>query len=339
MTRLAPDAPLIRAFGRLLGRAGLPFPSREVCRLPLPSSRQVYYFRFSGNGLAVVGKFLSAYPPASAADRGLGREYHNYQRAAALGLTDGRFRIPRLLGRWPELRLGLLLEAVPGPDLDRLILGVAGQGDLSSLYQGLANLAELLAFWHSLPVPPAPVSSLEALNYLDKLRRQLRRQGLLTPEDEAALAEERAAWELRLAQFPDCQVLVHGDATPTNFLFPNGGGQGGPPGGGVVALDLERLRAADRLWDLSWVAGELKHAWAWRTANPAAAEGAIGHFFRTYLAALAGDPQLTERLYLLNPFFMALAELRIARNAYLTWDHRRWLVAEARRCLTFGRKL
>jgi hypothetical protein len=36
---------------------------------------------------------------------------------------------------------------------------------------------------------------------------------------------------------------------------------------------------------------------------------------------------------------MALAELRIARNAYLAWDYRRELVAEARRCLAWGRRL
>ena len=35
---------------------------------------------------------------------------------------------------------------------------------------------------------------------------------------------------------------------------------------------------------------------------------------------------------------MALAELRIARNPYLTRDYRRALVAEARRCLGFGRR-
>jgi hypothetical protein len=36
---------------------------------------------------------------------------------------------------------------------------------------------------------------------------------------------------------------------------------------------------------------------------------------------------------------MALAELRIARNLYLSLDYRRELVAEARRCLAGGRKL
>jgi aminoglycoside phosphotransferase (APT) family kinase protein len=124
-------------------------------------------------------------------------------------------------------------------------------------------------------------------------------------------------------------VLIHGDATPTNFLFPNGR---------AVALDLERLRVGDRLWDLSWVAGELKHAWGWRTTDFSGSEAAIRHFFRMYLTAAGLDPALTRRLFSLNPFYMALAELRIARNLYLTRDYRRELVAEARRCLAHGRK-
>ena len=230
-----------------------------------------------------MGKFFTAYPPAIPPDHGLAQEYDNYLQAAALGLNNGH--IPRLLGRRPELCLGLLLEAIPGPDLDSLLKNACRQDELAPLFQGLVSLAELLAFFHSRPVPEAPVSGLEAFGYLDKLGLQLKSQGLLTPSDEAALAAERAAWESRLAQFPDHQVLVHGDATPTNFLFPDHDGRGGPPHR-AVALDLERLRPADRLWDLSWVAGELKHAWVWRTGRAEGAEGAIGHFFGAYLAAL-----------------------------------------------------
>jgi hypothetical protein len=336
VSRLPPAAPLALALERLLAPAGVPPLAREVTREPLPSSREVCRFTFSGNGAAVVGKFFTGYPPAN---QGLALEYDNYLRAAALGLATGCARIPKLLGRQPDLRLGLLLEAVPGPDLDRLIKGACEQGDRASLYRGLASLAGLLAFLHSRPLPETPVSGLEALGYLDKLVQQLRLLRLLTPEDATALAGERAAWALRLAQLPDQQVLVHGDATPTNFLFPNGGRTKHPSYGAAVALDLERLRAADRLWDLSWIAGELKHAWTWRTGHPAAAESSISHFFNAYLSALPADSCLAERLYLLNPFYMALAELRIARNTYLAWDHRRWLVAEARRCLTFGRRL
>src|SRR3989339_401384 len=81
-------------------------------------------------------------------------------------------------------------------------------------------------------------------------------------------------------------------------------------------------------WDRSWVAGELKHAWGWRTADFSGSEAAIGHFFRMYRAAAGLDPALTRRLFSLNPFYMALAELRIARNLYLSRDYRRELVAE-----------
>ncbi|HEY9074460.1 MAG TPA: phosphotransferase [Desulfobaccales bacterium] len=336
MTRMEWDVPLARALGRLLAPESPAPLSLEVVREQLPSSREVYRFTFNGNGRAAVGKFFTAYPPAIPQDHGLAQEYDNYLQAAALGLNNGH--IPRLLGHRPELCLGLLLEAIPGPDLDSLLKNACEHGKLDPLYRGLAGLAELLAFFHSRPLPEAPVSGLEACGYLDKLWLQLKSRGLLTPSDEAALAAERTAWESRLAQFPDHQVLVHGDATPTNFLFPDHSGQG-RPFHRAVALDLERLRPADRLWDLSWVAGELKHAWVWRTGRGEGAEGPIGHFFAAYQAALPAAALLAERLVLLNPFYMALAELRIARNGYLSWDYRRWLVAEARRCLAFGRRM
>ncbi len=302
-------------------------PSGEVSLEPLPSSRAVYRFSFPEGKYPVVGKFFAAYPPRTSLDQGLAKEYDNYLQTPALGLRDGS--VPRLIGCRPELGLGLLLEAIPGPDLDCL-LARAGAGDEGPLHRGLSRLAELLAFFHSRPLPESPVLTSPALAYLDKLGRQLGEMGLLQPEDRRSLEEEGCAWESRLAEFPDRQVLVHGDATPTNFLFPDGR---------AVALDLERLRVADRLWDLSWVAGELKHAWGWRTGNFPAAEGAIRHFFHAYLEAVQAEPTLARRLYHLNPFYMALAELRIARNAYLAWDYRRELAAEARRCLAWGRRL
>jgi hypothetical protein len=86
------------------------------------------------------------------------------------------------------------------------------------------------------------------------------------------------------------------------------------------------------------VAGELKHAWGWRTSDLSGSEGATRHFFRMYLTATGLDSASTHRLLSLNPFYMALAELRIARNLYLTRDYRRELVAEARRCLAHGRR-
>jgi hypothetical protein len=277
-----------------------------------------------------VGKFFAAYPPRSALDRSLLKEYENYFLAAAVGLGDGLGLIPRLLGRCPQMGLGLLLENLPGVDLDLLLARACETGEVNPLYLGLEGLAELLAFFHNRSVPETQVSPYPALEYFGKLRFQLKKLGLLSLEDEEALAVERFAWEARLKEFPDRQVLVHGDATPTNFLFHDGR---------VMALDLERLRVADRLWDLSWVAGELKNAWGWRTGNLAGGEAAVRRFFAAYLAAWGADGSLAHRVYHVNPFYMALAELRMARNNYLSWDYRLNLIAEARRCLAGERRL
>jgi aminoglycoside phosphotransferase len=327
MTRLAATDPLALALQHLVGPEA---PRRALAGIevePLPASRQVLRFTWP-EGKAVVGKFFSAYPPLTSADLSLTREYDNYRQLPDLGVEAGGGWVPRLLGRCRESSLGLLLEAVPGPDLDHFILNASRYGDQKSLGLSLEKLARLLAFFHSRPVPADPLTPDPALAYLDKVVGQLHLDGLLTTEDNQALARERALWEARWQDFTDAPVLIHGDATPTNFLFPDGR---------AVALDLEKMRSGDRLWDLSWVAGELQHGWGWRTQGFAGAEGAISHFFRSYARALPLEAAGLERLYRLNPFYMALAELRIARNAYLTWDYRRELVAEARRCLAGGR--
>jgi len=330
MSLLPGGHPLSLALRELMPADATRPASGEWSQEALPSSRQVVRFTTAGGESAVVGKFFSAYPPATSPDRSLEREYHNYLRAAAMGLTQGPGLIPRLLGRHPQTRLGLVVEAVAGPDLDRALALACHDGEQGQLYQRLENLAGLLAVFHTRPLPEQPVSPQPALEYLAKLRRQLLGLDLLTAEDDQAFQGETGAWAARLDRLPDRLVLVHGDATPTNFLFPDGR---------AVALDLERLRADDRLWDLSWVAGEMKHAWGLRTGFMDGAEPAIRHFFASYLAALPGDAALARRVFALNPFYMALAELRIARNGYLPWEHRRALVAEARRCLAFGGSL
>jgi len=54
-------------------------------------------------------------------------------------------------------------------------------------------------------------------------------------------------------------VFVHGDATPSNFLFGEGLS--------VMAIDLERMRRADRVFDLGRIAGELQHFYMQATGN------------------------------------------------------------------------
>ena len=295
----------------------------------LRASRPVFRFSVQGDGMGLVGKFFRDQVPTTPQDRSLEQEYRNYLAAPGWGLTDAGL-IPRLVGKSPGLRLGLLLEGIPGPDLDHYLLAATQGREVEACLQKVGQLAELLAFFHTRPLFFQPVAPEPALAYFGKLRGQLQAQGIITPDEVAGLAEESTAWEPLMQEYPDRQVLLHGDATPTNFLFPNGR---------VVAVDLERLRPGDRLFDLSWVTGELRHAWGWRGRDFGESEAVIQHFFRSYLDALPGDAILTRRIYALNPLYMALAELRIARNSYLSWEYRRALVAEAQRCLSFGRRL
>ena len=72
----------------------------------------------------------------------------------------------------------------------------------------------------------------------------------------------------------DRQVWLHGDATPANFLFGHGLD--------VAAIDLERMKRGDRLFDVGRVAGELQHAFMAATGDAHRAEPFIGHFLWEY---------------------------------------------------------
>jgi len=328
VTRLPLHHPLAQVLHPFLSAGGSDGGPAEVsCRL-LPASRPVFRFTTAG-GRAAVGKFFIGRPGRFTADLSLLWEYRHYHQAEAWGLTPG-VHLPRLLGRSRRLRLGLLLEDIPGPDLDHFLALACNGGGSSGLPDRLGLLARLLVEFHTRPVPAGDLSPAPALAYLAKLRRQLGARGLLTPAQDDLLEEEGRAWGARFAAFADRPVPVHGDATPTNFLFPDGR---------AVAVDLERLRVADRLFDLSWVAAEIRHAWGWRAHDLKGGEEAIGSFFRSYLTALNAAPDLARRLFALNPFYMALGELRICRNAYLSPTYRRRLLAEALECLAGGRRL
>jgi hypothetical protein len=329
VNRLPPAHPLAQLCRRALGGPSREAKGEEVVVQRLPASRAVFRFTFPEASAALVGKFFSAYPPATAQDRSLQWEFHWYQDAAGGKEVAASGSLPRCLGQAPELKLGLLLEAVDGPDLDCFLAQVQEPGGAAALHTRLRRLARLLARFHNLAGARQPVAAFPAFSYLNKLMAQLSGQGLLSATEAGRLASAASGWERLFRQLPDDQVVLHGDVTPTNFLFPDGK---------AVALDLERLRPGDRLFDLGWLAGELKHAFAWRFQDFGGATGFIAGMLTAYVAAVAAGDALSRRLSLLSPFYAALAELRIARNAYLPWDYRRRLVDEAINVLSWGRR-
>jgi len=97
--------------------------------------------------------------------------------------------------------------------------------------------------------------------------------------------------------------------------------------------DLERIRFSDRVYDIGMLMAELKHHFGWRVLQADAAEPFIGHFIRTYSEGFSEPESFFNAITYRSRFYMALGELRIARNKWLPWEHRKWLTDEAFQCL------
>ncbi len=121
------------------------------------------------------------------------------------------------------------------------------------------------------------------------------------------------------------QVLVHGDATPDNFMFGDGLQ--------VIAFDLERAKRADRVFDTGRIAGELKHFFLRATGKKDAAEPFIGHFLWEYACHFPNRDRAFQSITGRTPFYLGMTLLRIARNQWIDPDYRRRLIHEARACL------
>ncbi|HEY3346917.1 MAG TPA: aminoglycoside phosphotransferase family protein [Nitrospirota bacterium] len=294
----------------------------------LRGSNMVYRYHEERSELSLIGKFFGIGEPSRAAR--LMNEFRNLSQARRLGLTKLPNCVVRPLGRYRKLGLGLIEEFVEGRDLDHYICGAVYEGRRTRLMKRLTELAGFLAELHKRTMVPLALDPAQPENYFMKLVRKLLEKGLLDKGATARLMRLNERWRERDYMSEDSQVVIHGDATPTNFIFPKADG--------VVAIDLERMRAGDRMFDVGMVCGELKHAFLWRTGNKYAAEDYIGHFLFEYASHFGGG-RAYRAVVLRNPFYMALTELRIARNGWLGRGHRAALVSEASLCLECGLNL
>ena len=96
-------------------------------------------------------------------------------------------------------------------------------------------------------------------------------------EDEAReFRELREGWRAKTCMWNDRQTVVHNDVTPANILFGDGPW--------VIAIDLERMKLADRVLDLGRVVGELQYYFLRHAGDRWLAEPFIGHFLWEYAA-------------------------------------------------------
>jgi aminoglycoside phosphotransferase (APT) family kinase protein len=291
------------------------------------ASNRVYLYKDRHTGTRVIGKFFSGFgsrPPEVSYHR-MEREYQNLTHLRSLGFTGYPHYIPRPLGRNPSLNCLLVMEYCSGTALNDFIVNAILHGARDALFRKLTALASFLAAMHNRTGNGASVDFNSESAYFDKIVEQLRTSGCIGWDESREILRLKDLWRDRSCMWQDQQVLVHGDVTPTNFLF------GDDPW--VIAVDVERLKSSDRVFDLGRLTAEIKHFFMQYTGHKELAEPFIGHFLWEY-AGHFPDRQsefsaITSRL----PFYMGLTLLRIARNSWITDDYRRRLLDEAKQTL------
>jgi len=305
-----------------------PPPYGEIEITSLGAQKPVCLFFEKKKNIMVVGK-LFKWGIVTLEDAWLEahKEYSNLKLLREqLGMDGDADHVVAPLGESKELSALLVTERALGQTLDYYIAKAIFEQQHDELFQTLGHLARFFARLHEAAKTERPISPELPRFYLNSLLDSLNSGPVDYPRRTAI--EEYAVrwWNKKYVFTSDRETIVHGDATPTNFLFDKGN---------VTAIDLESMKWADRCWDLGFIAAELKHHFMWRTGNGWTAEPFIGHFLREY-SINYGDTRFFHVITRKLPLYMALGLLRIARNCYVGDTHRECLVMEAEQCLKYG---
>ena len=303
-------------------------PYGEIEVSELSRKKPVYIFLEKGKNIVVVGKsFKVESIPLEEAWLEVNKEYLNLKLLRErFGMSGDTDYVVAPLGRSKELSALLITEKAPGRTLDYYIARAVYEQQRNELFEKLSHLARFFVKLHQISETDRTVSPDLPQAYMQKLLNCLR-QELLGPLEEATIEQYSSRWWNEESIFvTDREVIVHGDATPTNFLF---------DGNMVMGIDLEEMKWADRCWDLGFIAAELKHHFMWRIGDAWAAEPFIGHFLWEY-AVNYGNIRFFHIITRKIPLYMGLGLLRIARNNWLGEHHRKNLIKEAKQCLRYG---
>jgi hypothetical protein len=305
-----------------------PPPYGEIQITELPGGKPVYLFFEPSRNIMVVGKvFEHEYLSSDEAWVEAEKELLNLKLLReSFGMNTETDQVVAPLGNNRELSAMLVTEKAPGQSLDYYLKRAIFELHYDELFEKLSFLARFFVKLHQCSETERTVPQELPRWYLERLLNTLSIR-LNIPCQRSAIEEYAIRWwgEDRIFN-TDREVIVHGDATPTNFFFNNTA---------VVGIDLEKMKWADRCWDLGFIAAELKHHFMWRMGNGWSAEPFVGHFLWEY-AAYYGKAQFFCTITSKIPLYMALGLLRIARNNWLDETHRRNLIEEAKRCLEYG---
>ena len=283
---------------------------------------KVYLYEERHSCAQVVGKFfVNGHRSVHAGER-MRREFDNLQLLRGYGLAGYPHHVVRPLGTNECLNSILVEEYAEGTPLSSFVNGAIHQGQSQPLFDKLTALAYFLATLHNRTANHEGVDFNLDCSYLDKLVRKLQSKQVIAGWDVDELSWLRDRWREKPRMWEDNQVLVHGDATPSNLLFGRGLG--------VIAIDLERMTRADRVFDLGRIAGELQHYFLQAHGSTQGAEPFIGHFLWEYACHFPDRERAFRSIAARLPFQMAITLLRIARNSWVSAHQRGRLVEEAK---------
>lgn len=293
----------------------------------LNGSNDVYLYENRNTGAKVIGKFFlsSRKKNAVKAVSRLTHEFDNLCMMRDYGLTGYPHHVVRPLGRNYLMNALLVTECCEGELLSEVILEAIQSKDPGKLYHKLTALAYFLSAFHNRTAIGVRVEFQQDCEYMDRLVDKLLEIGAIGADDSGELYWLRDQWRNQSRMWEDQKVLVHGDATPENFMFGNKLQ--------VIAFDLERTKHADRVFDTGRIAGELKHFFMRATGNKDAAEPFIGHFLWEYACHFPNRDSAFQSITGRTPFYMGLTLLRIARNNWVESQYRHRLIDEAKECL------
>lgn len=258
----------------------------------------------------------------------LNTEYYNLITLRDYGFNKPPFNVIKPLAKNSFLNYVLIEEFCEGSTLmdfiKRVVYHDADFYDVKNLYNALSLTAYFLTELHNNTLTGSLVDFHFAGIYTKTIIDNLQYQNLINYSDYEEFYSLITKWEQKYYMYEDNEVFVHGDATPTNFILNNNN---------ITLIDAERMKPMDRMFDVSRIAGELKHIFLQYTDNGDMAEQFIEHFLWKYCCNFPDQYKaylsITER----NPFYMAATELRIARNLWIPQRQRQRLIAEARGCL------
>ena len=291
------------------------------------ASNHVYLYEDQSHQTRIIGKFFGGVSdrPPETAFRYMEREFNNLSHLRSIGFAGYPHYVGRPLGRNASLDCVLVEEFCSGTPLNDFILGAIREGARESLFEKLTALAYFLATLHNRTATVERVDVNRDCSYFDRIMDQLKNWGHIGWGEAEDFHRMKERWREKAFMWEDNQVLVHGDVTPTNILFGDGLW--------VIVIDLERMKPADRVFDVGRAAAEIKHLFMQYTGNKWLAEPFIGHFLWEYACHFPDRESAFRSITRRVPFHMGMTLLRIARNSWITDAYRRQLLDEARETL------